>query len=481
MFDTFKNFVKGVINKLFNKDLIQQKTNVSIAVSNDMSNAIDLWTKLYMDEAPWVNNKTVFSMNTAAGITSEFARLVTLEFKSEISNNAFLNKEYQVVIDNIRNYTEFACAKGGLVFKPYLNGDHIEVDLVQADSFFPTAYNSRGEITGIVFIETKVIGEYTYSRLEYHSMTKNGYLIKNTAFKNRNYNQVNASMNQTLGQEISLEEVDDWSQLEPEVIIKNIDRPLFSYFKMPLANTIDTSSPLGVSVYARVSKDLLKKIDEQYSRILWEFEGSELGIDIDSDMLKKDENGNPIMPQGKERLYRKLDIDPTASGTSQWNVFSPEIRDSSLFNGLNQLLRKVEFLCGLAYGTLSDPNDTDKTAEEIKSSKQRSYQTVKDIQKALKNALEGLAYAMSVWGQLGGLSVSPVDVDKDMSFDFDDSIVVDKEKELASMQADVSSGLLRPEIYLAKKYGISEEEALKMMPTTDTLIRNSPFDSTPTE
>ncbi|MDD7793684.1 phage portal protein [Clostridium sp. 'White wine YQ'] len=478
MFDTFKNFVKVVINKLFNKDLIQQKTNVSIAVSNDMSNAIDLWTKLYMDEAPWVNNKTIFSMNTAAGIASEFARLVTLEFKSEISNNEFLNKEYQVVVDNIRNYTEFACAKGGLVFKPYLNGDHIEIDLVQADAFFPTAYNSRGEITGIVFIETKVIGEYTYSRLEYHNLSKDGYLIKNSAFKNRNYNQVNASMNQTLGQEIPLAEVDDWAQLEPEVTITNVDKPLFSYFKMPLANAIDPSSPLGVSVYARVSKDLLKKVDEQWSRILWEYEGSELGIDIDSDMLKRDESGNSIMPQGKERLYRKFDIDPNSSGTSQWNIFSPEIRDSSLFNGLNQLIRKVEFLCGLAYGTLSDPNDTDKTAEEIKSSKQRSYQTVKDIQKALKNALEGLAYAMSVWGQLGGLSVSPVDVDKDMSFDFDDSIVVDKEKELAGMQADVSSGLLRPEIYLAKKYGISEEEALKMMPDTSTTIRNSPFEGT---
>lgn len=478
MFDTLKSFIKGVLNKMFNKSTIENKMNIDIAVSNDMSNAIDLWTMLYEDNAPWVNNKTIFSMNTATGIASEFARLVTIEFKSEISNNEFLNNEYQAVIDSIRIYTEYACAKGGLVFKPYLSDGHIEVDLVQADSFFPTAYNSRGEITGTVFVETKTEGDFTYTRLEYHNLSKDGYLIRNSAFKKRNYNQLRTSMDQTLGQQIPLTDVEEWSQLEPEVIIKNIDKPLFSYFKMPLANNIDSSSPLGVSVYARVSKDLLRKIDEQYSRILWEFEGSELGIDIDSDMLKKDEEGNPIMPQGKERLYRKLDIDPNSSGTSQWNIFSPEIRDSSLFNGLNQLLRKAEFLCGLAYGTISDAQDTDKTATEIKASKQRSYQMVKDIQKSLQNALEGLAYAMSVWGQLGGLSVAKIDVNKDMSFDWDDSIIVDKDTELAIMQSDVASGLLRPELYLMKRYGVSEVEALKMMPDTSATIKPSPFDNT---
>ena len=40
-------------------------------------------------------------------------------------------------------------------------------------------------------------------------------------------------------------------------------------------------------------------------------------------------------------------------------------RDASFFNGLNQQLRRIEFNSNLAYGTLSDPNNTDKTAEEI--------------------------------------------------------------------------------------------------------------------
>ena len=32
------------------------------------------------------------------------------------------------------------------------------------------------------------------------------------------------------------------------------------------------------------------------------------------------------------------------------------------------------------------------------------------------------------------------------------------------MQQDVTAGIIRKELYIAKKYGVSEEEALKMMP-----------------
>ena len=55
----------------------------------------------------------------------------------------------------------------------------------------------------------------------------------------------------------------------------------------------------------------------------------------------------------------------------------------------------------------------------------------------------------------------------EMSFDWDDSIVIDKEQELASMQQDAVAGFIRKELYVAAKYGVSEEEALKMMPQQD--------------
>ena len=470
---------------MFSKGTLESKINMDIAMSNEMQNHIDLCKKVHENKAPWINNKTVFSSNTGQGIASEFARLVTIEFKSEISNNDFLNKEYQVVIDNIRNYTQFACAEGGLVFKPYVSNGHIEVDFTRSDAFFPTNFNSRGDILGAVFIETKVTGDTTYTRLEIHNLEtrkEDGKvvpycIIRNLAFKKKNFNQHNNSDNNQLGDEISLTEVQEWANLQAETPIKNVDRPLFAYFKMPLANTIDSSSPLGVSVYSGIVEPngLLQKIDEQFSRIDWEYRSKETSIDVDKDMFRKDSQGNPILPTGKERLYQALDIDGMGK-TSQWNVFSPEIRDISMFNGLNELLRKVEFQVGLSYGTLSKSEDTAKTATEIKVSKQRSYQCVKDIQKSLQNALEGLIYAMATLGQLYKLPVKPVNLETDISYNFDDSIIVDKEMQMAKIFNYVSSGILKPEYLLAME-GFSEEDIKKYMQDTP-VVPPSPFDST---
>ena len=472
MFNTIKEFIRKVVSKIFNKETIQKAVNVDIAMSNEMYTKKQLWQQIYEDKAPWLSN-TVSSMNVGAGVASELARLVTIEFQSEISNNDFLNKEYQAVIDNIRNYTEYACAGGGVCFKPYVSDGHIEVDVVQAINFFPTAFNSRGEITGCILPETMTKGDTTYIRIEYHNFNNGEHTIINRAFKQKNLGNFNLST-QSLGDEIPLAEVEEWANITPEVTIRNIERPLFSYFKMPLANTIDSTSPEGVSVYARVANDILKKIDKQYSRIDWEFESKETAIDTSKDFFKKDNEGNPILPTGKERLYRALDIDPTADKTSGWNVFSPDIRDVSLYNGLNKMVRTAEFLCGLAYGTISDPNETDKTAEEIKASKQRSFQMVKDIDNSLKTALENLVYAMSVWGQIAKLPVKPVNIENDISFNFDDSIMVDKEKELTAMFADVSAGIIDSIYYIMKRYGVTEEEAKKMQPQ-QIEVKPSPF------
>ena len=417
--------IRQVIRKMLGKENIRDAIGVDVAVSDKMA--------------------------------GEFARLVTLELKTEITGNKFLNDEYQTVIDNIRTYTEYACAKGGLAMKPYVSDGHIEVDMVQADRFFPVKFNSRGEVIAAVFMETVTIGKQVYTRLEYHRHDEKTatYYIINKAFVRQDLDNV-----EVLGKEVPLSAVPEWADLEETVTIINVKKPLFAYFKIPNANNVDDSSPLGVSVYSRAVDDI-KEADYQWTRILWEFEGSELAIDGDVSLFKRKENGEFDLPKGKERLFRMMDFD---DDKEQYKVFAPPIRDKSLINGFNAILRRVEFNSGLAYGTLSDLNTVDKTAEEIKTSKQRSYSTVSDIQKALQKALEQLIYAMDVIAQLSNLNGGKK---YEVSFDWDDSIVIDKEQELQSMQQDATAGLIRKEIYIAAKYGVSEEEALKMMPAQD--------------
>lgn len=454
MIKEFIERIGQVIRKMLGREKIKDAIGVEVAVSDKMANEIDLWAKMYKNEPPW-KEKNIKLCGLPAAIAGEFARLVTLELKTEVTGNDFINEEYQAVVSDIRKYTEYACAKGGLAMKPYASEGHIEVDMVQADRFFPTKFNSRGEVTAAVFAESLTVGKKVYTRLEYHQHEGTMYHINNKAFVKQDLDNV-----EVLGKEVPLTAVPEWANLQEEVTLKNVKMPLFAYFKIPNANNVDDTSPLGVSVYSRAINDI-KEADNQWTRLLWEFEGSELAIDADITLFKKDDKGNYEFPKGKDRLFRMMDLDDNAE---KYKVFAPAIRDENLINGFNAILRRIEFNVGLAYGTLSDPNTVDKTAEEIKASKQRSYSTVSDIQKSLQTALEQLVYAMDVMAQLSGLSGRKK---YEMSFDWDDSIVIDKEQELASIQQDAVAGFIRKELYVAAKYGVSEEEALKMMPQQD--------------
>ena len=453
MIKEFIERIGQVIRKMLGREKIKDAIGVEVAVSDKMANEIDLWAKMYKNEPPW-KEKNIKLCGLPAAIAGEFARLVTLELKTEVTGNDFINEEYQAVVSDIRKYTEYACAKGGLAMKPYASEGHIEVDMVQADRFFPTKFNSRG-VTAAVFAESLTVGKKVYTRLEYHQHEGTMYHINNKAFVKQDLDNV-----EVLGKEVPLTAIPEWANLQEEVTLKNVKMPLFAYFKIPNANNVDDTSPLGVSVYSRAINDI-KEADNQWTRLLWEFEGSELAIDADITLFKKDDKGNYEFPKGKDRLFRMMDLDDNAE---KYKVFAPAIRDENLINGFNAILRRIEFNVGLAYGTLSDPNTVDKTAEEIKASKQRSYSTVSDIQKSLQTALEQLVYAMDVMAQLSGLSGRKK---YEMSFDWDDSIVIDKEQELASMQQDAVAGFIRKELYVAAKYGVSEEEALKMMPQQD--------------
>lgn len=236
---------------------------------------------MYENRSPWVNNKDVYSANLAPAIASELARLVTLEMKSEITGGAaaaYLNEAYKKrVLKDLRRYVEYGCAKGGLILKPYVTRQGLEVQYVQADSFFPLSFDSSGHITQCVFTEQFRKGQKIYTRLEVHSLQKGRIKITNRAFV--------ATNDYSLGSEVMVNSIDRWSELVPELVLDGADRLFFGYFRVPLANASDSDSPLGVSVYSR-AVDLIREADRRYSNICWEYEGTQLAIHIATSLLK---------------------------------------------------------------------------------------------------------------------------------------------------------------------------------------------------
>ena len=423
----------------------KKKTEATKPVSK-MSAAIAEWTKLYENKPAADGTST--GLNLAAAICSELARLVTIEMKSEIFGSEradYLNAQYQRVIDEARVFLENACAKGGVILKPYIFNGKIGVGVVQADGFSVTSYTPEGEINGAVFYDVIYKNSKWYTRLEEHSIKNDAYYIKNTA-----YESISPDVR---GKEIPLSVVSEWEDIQPVCRIENLDKPLFAYLKMPAANTIDLNSPLGVSVFSRAT-DLIYDANEQYSNLLWEFESSKRALFLDECAVRRDDEGRAILPQ--KRLYRML----STGNDELFEDWSPQIREQSILSGLNKILRSIEFNCGLAYGTLSDLDYTDKTAEEIRASKQRSYATVCDIQKALKKSLITLIEAMDIYCDIYSLAPQGEYM---TSFDFDDSIICDRNKEFDEKMMLLDKGVLAPWEMRAWYFNESDTAAKKQI------------------
>ena len=403
----------------------------------------------------------------------------------------FMNGEYQAkLIPKLRTQLEFGIAKGSLIIKPYVvkskqqdvagmdsnqQGEaedkySIEFDFIQADCFYPFAFDSSGNLSEVAFIQTKTDKDKVYTRLEYHKLEGNNVTISNQAFESEVNvaQQYSTSSVASLGREVELSKVPEWKNLPKKVTIKNVDRLLFGYFKMPDANTIDPHSPLGISGFAR-AESLIKEADLQYSRLLWEYEGGELAIDIDRDALTdtKDFKGqsHSVMGHLQKRLYRPIDL----GESNTYQPYAPTLRDSSMINGLNNILMRIEDVVALSRGTMADVAAEARTATELKILKQRSYSSNYHIQQALKKALEDCVYSMDVYCTIynivGDVVVKNGKVDTkkiglyDVSFEWDDSILVDIDTELNKRLTLLQNGITSKREVRMWYFGETERQA----------------------
>lgn len=430
------------IAKLFGKSKTSEKP-----VSPEMQTALETWLTMYRHQDSTPNHNS--SLDLPSAISSEFARLVMAESDIHVSS-PYLDKQFQKFLKRFLIKADLAFALGSIAFKPYVSGNKILVDIIRADRYAPTAFDDSGQATAAVFLSRKIIGKSYYNRLETHTFNSENHTY---TVENRAYFSLSPD---SLGTECGLHSVPGWENLQEIQTIQNIESPLFAVYQNPAANTIDLDSPVGASVFLHAT-DLIQEANAQWARIQWEFKGTELAVDARQDLFRKDENGNrPDLPVGNKRMFRKYNLgDSKISEAIQ--VFSPAIRDTSLFNGLNHILQRIEFNVGLAYGTLSNPTDIEKTAEEIRSSKQRSYVQVSKMQSALQETFENLVYAMSVYASLYELDSAQ---NPELSCTWGDSVLEDTDKEFQRQFQLVAGGNLKPEKLLAWYFNITEQKAV---------------------
>ena len=443
---------------------IETAEKIRTPLSADMINAMDAWYNAYLNRGSWLNTEDstreiVKSMNLPSFIASEIARQIVIELKWDITGpdgeendrSAFLREEFEKVFNGLRLKLEQGCAAGGLALRPYPQNMHFSFAWTYDWSLFPVAFDSDGRLMDVIFQDAYTQTEdgkvIYYTRLERHRRDGDNVVITQHAYRSANSNSI--------GDPVELSTVPIWADLVPESTVQDVEGQLFGWFKVANANNIDPESPMGASVYSK-AMDEIAEADRQYSRVLWEYEASEMAIDVDPTALRPKANASGVqMPKLNQRLFRAVDIDK--GDRDLYEVFAPNIRDVNLINGLNQHLMHIENQCGLSRGTIADVDATDaRTATEMRILKQRSYMTIADNQTALEQCFRDVIRAMDKFATMYHMAPEG---EYAVSFDWDDSILVDKAQEKSDDLALVSAGLMSKSEFRQKYFGETEEQA----------------------
>lgn len=430
------SFIKGVIQRMFGTDEIKNALSVESYRSYQMSIAIDTWQMMLFGNACWVDNTSVWSLGLEQAICREFANVVTNEIEAYITNEK-LDLVFQKSIPMLNEQMQKGLAYGEFVIKPI---NESEFEFVLPGNYIPIAYDPNGRLINVIFFEEVKKNKMYYKRFEQHVLEGELLTITNRAFVSKTSDRI--------GEPTSLESIDKWLNIAEEAKYQGVKGNVFGYYKNPFMNTVDGSS-CGQSAFES-AKYIIQSADEQFGTLKWEFKSGERAIHIAEDAVRKTQLASgrtvDVADCYNDRLYRVANT----HDTDFFKDFSPRFRDQSIINGLEEYKRDIEFSVGLAYGDLSKVSDVAKTATEIKSSKQRKYDTVNQIEENLKKALIEFSYAIAFYNELTLSGYETI-------ITFRDSILTDEKEERQQDREDLAIGAMQLVHYRMKHY--NEDEA----------------------
>ena len=437
-------FISSDIGKEFGVDLI---------ASDEMNNALQKWNNISTGRPPWIDiDDDIESVNMAKHISDTRAKLTTLDIGIAISGSE--RAEYlQVLVDDLLKRLPDKLAEadrlGGIMIK--WNGK--TWDYVLPGNFGITAKDDNGEIIGAIFATHTSQGKGHYTRLEYHRFEgksedgKRLYMVTNKAFKN----QIDGSNKFTLGRPVPLTSVEAWADMLPEVTISNLEHPLFSYYRVPGANTIDSSSPLGISVFANAITEL-KAIDVGISRMNTEIEDSKHITFIGQQAVQNAANKNIKLP----RFVKGLGMGLNDGDTTAVHEHTPTIQTDARIKEINFNLSMAGVKCGFSEGVFVMNGQTGMiTATQVESDDRDPIQTIKTDRDALKDALEQAIYGADALVTLYNLA--PLG-EYEVNCNFGD-ITYNYEEDRAAWKGYAMQGWIPKWLYFVKFEGMSEEDA----------------------
>jgi len=435
---------------MFNTAEVGRVFGVKLIQSSKMDTALQKWDDISTGKPAWLDIEDgIKTVNMAKHIADTRAKLITLDLGIAVSGESARAKYLQGVCDDLLkrlpDRVKDAARMGGMMLK--YNGK--TWDFILPGDFGITKMDSNGEIVGAIFAQHITQGDQHFTRLEYHHFEDGLYIVTNRAFKNRA--TMNGSGAFVLGSEVPLNSVDEWADMQEEAKIRNLEKPLFAYFRVPGVNNVDPDSPLGLSVFANAITEL-EAIDVAISRKNTEVEDSKHITFVGQAVIKGAQNQHLKLPRFVQGLG--MNVDDTGNAAIKEHV--PTMLTEARIKDINFDLSMAGVKCGFSEGVFVLDGQTGMiTATQVEADDRDTIQTIKDDRDALQSAIEQAIYGADALATL--LNLAPAGA-YELAFSFGD-ITYSYEEDKAAWRSYVVQGWVPIWKYLVKFEKMTEEEA----------------------
>ena len=433
---------------------------------------------------PKGKTRTLATMNAGKMACSQMARYVWNERCSITASMASapeddpLNGFLQYVLKDNRfgsafgDLLEKSFALGGGALKEWVevpkdeNGNDIgegkvRIGYTMASQFVPTAWDNS-KVTSGIFVSREARDGYYYTVVEWHHWDGTTYRITNDLYRQ----PIKGSEPQNiLGWWYPLDKV--YPLLSPDTTIEDVHQAFFQYVRPFGANYADDNSPLGMSIYAP-ALNTLHGLDIMFDSLQREFVLGKKRIIAPARSMKVSAGVNGSRPDryfdADDEVWEALATDNPEDLKIYDN--SVDLRVEPHITGINGDLSILCAQIGFDPGTLSfDATKGLKTATEVISENSKTFGTVKAHENLLKDALVDMVHAIFDLAVRYGMTWEGKTIESlisggyDVSVQFDDSIIEDKNAEINRGVSLVGAGLLSKKKFMTDMLGYTPEDA----------------------
>lgn len=355
-------------------------------------------------------------------------------------------------------YQEKKAAIGTVAYIPYitgaemsedgtLSGGKIKIDYVTVQNIFPLSWEN-GVITECVFACDKVIEKKRYKYIRAHRIGEGGmYTIENKLLECQNGNLTEVALNSVKGFETV-----------PELIRTGSKKRTFVIDRLNIANNTDDcpDNPLGISVFANAI-DVLQGIDLVYDSYNNEFNLGKKRIMV-TERASSFKNDEPVFDSNDTVFYvLPEDIKDDKVLHEIDMTLRAEEHETALQNRLNLLSQK----CGFGQNYYQFNRGNVQTATQVISENSTLYSVLCKHEIILESAIKELASLIFYYGKT--VIGADVDPDKEVSVDFDDSVITSREQEETRALALFNAKLIDAVEYFVRTERMEKDKAIKFV------------------